>query len=100
MATSSAGDTGRGWAGCQAACASEASFSSQAGPLKWNLFERLHGVDERSFGIRAGRLNELQAVAIGKARNISGPTGVCSGSGTVYDGPMAPIDLSRIEDAA
>jgi len=92
-------ETGQGWAGCQAFCTKEASFSSQAEPLA--AVTSLEGYTEWMKGLLVfipdGRY-EVKAFAVDEARHNVCAYGVFSGTHTADGGPMAPTGKATQTD--
>ena len=92
-------ETGKGWAGCQAYCAPNASFAAQAEPLAdvktlaaycdW-MAGLLTFVPDGSY--------EIKAFATDEDRNTVLAFGVFSGTHTGEGGPVAPTGKSTRSD--
>ena len=92
-------ETGQGWAGCQAYCHPEATFSAQAGAL--DGIDTLEAYAEWMKGLLGpvpdGRY-ELRSFAVDESRNNVSAYAVFHGTHTGDGGPLPPTGQSVAAD--
>lgn len=92
-------ETGEGWAGCQAYCLADASFSSQAGPLA--DITTVEAYSEWMKGLLTfipdGRY-DIKTFADDRARQCVSVYAIFSGTHSAEGGPMPPTGKSVQSD--
>ncbi len=92
-------DTGKGWEGCRAYCAPDATFSAQAEPLlEVKTLEQYAEWMKAIVGILPDAHYEVKSLATDEARNNVAAYAVFHGTHTGAGGPVPPTGCSTSTD--